>query len=561
MYGFTIVYNNLNRFEINSKHRLSFSSPKTKQTHSFFYQQGTKFYNDQLFKETEELIIGIHGVILNLQQLKNEYAVANLLDLVLQLYQNDSKTFYQMFNGDFSGFVFNKQTEELICFTNQVATHKLFYSTIKNSTIISCELSTIAEYRKQNNFSNALNIDSAYFLLTYGGMFENNTLIKDVNRIHAGQYLLIRDEKAIVKTYYDFNEVNANETNSTKAIEQLNELFNESIKLEYEKDKEYNYEHLATLSGGLDSRMNVMVANQLGYSTNNFCFSQSNYDDQKIAQQISTDLKNTFQFIPLDNAEYLTQIDENLPIYDGQIFYLASAHYNYSMNQLNTKKSGLIHTGQIGDGVLGGFVSKPAPNYFSTILSQRLAQKLPEIDTKKYNSEETFKLYNRVFNVTVAGSYVTQQHDTFLVSPFLNPDFIKLCLSLSPSLKQDGKIYINWINQKHPEVAKYKWEKTGFKPNAMWKIKFSRFSQKIKKTYHKSLNRLDKTSMNPYDYWYQNNSAIPHFFQVHFDMYIRLIENLELKKDVTSLFLHGNTIEKSMVLTLLEAIHKYQLKN
>ncbi|MCB0409833.1 MAG: hypothetical protein KDD29_06405, partial [Flavobacteriales bacterium] len=128
MYGFTIVYNNLNRFEINSKHRLSFSSPKTKKTLSFFYQQGTKFYNDQLFKETEELIIGIHGVILNLKQLKNEYAVGNLLDLVLQLYQNDSETFYQKFNGDFSGFVFNKQTEELICFTNQVATHKLFYS-------------------------------------------------------------------------------------------------------------------------------------------------------------------------------------------------------------------------------------------------------------------------------------------------------------------------------------------------------------------------------------------------------------------------------------------------
>lgn len=555
MYGFTIIYNNISQFSVENAQSISFIEETSKNKYSFFYEQSKKFKNDKLFTETNDFVIGIDGVILNLADLKKSTNITDYTELVLHLFKND-KQFYAQFKGDFSGFIFNKKTEELISFTNHVASQKVFYSQVEQSTIISHKLEHIAQFRKVNS----LNIDSAYALLTYGGMLENNTIIKDVCKLRAGEYIDVKPNSFEVNQYFDFNSVKVSITDAKEATKKLDKLFNDLIELEYQKDIEYGYDHIATLSGGLDSRMNVMAANKLGYKTHNFCFSQSNYDDHKIAEEISNDLDNKFSFIALDNADYLTEVDENMSIYDGQIFYLASAHYNYTLNNLETDNYGLIHTGQIGDGVLGGFVSPNQPDYSTILLSKKLTAHLPDAAIENYSSEETFKLANRVFNVTVAGSYVSAHHQSYLVSPFLDPEFISLCLSLHPSLKKDSKIYFDWINEFRPEVANYKWEKTGFKPDAVWKKTLSQYTKKIKNTYYSKTNQLNKTSMNPYDYWYNNNPEIVKFFDSNYNKYIGLITDKALSKNARFLFEEGNTIEKSLVLTLTHAINKFNLK-
>tara|TARA_R110001592_G_scaffold333909_1_gene617993 strand:- start:53 stop:1705 length:1653 start_codon:yes stop_codon:yes gene_type:complete len=548
LYGFTIIYNNTSQFSIENSKSISY------QNHSFFYEQSNKFLNDKIFTETPDFIIGIDGVILNLTHLKSQHQLTDYTTLILHLFKNNPQ-FFTEFKGDFSGFIFNKKTEELICFTNHVGSQKLFYSQVDQSTIISHKLQHITNFRKDNT----LNTAAAYELLTFGGMIENKTLVTDVYRLLGGEQLAVTPTSFKVSKYFDFNTIKITETDSKKAIQKLDELFTDLIVLEYEKDKEYDYEHFATLSGGLDSRMNVMIANKMGYQTHNFCFSQSGYDDHKIAEQISKDLNNQFSFISLDNADYLTELDENLAIYDGLIFYLASAHYNYTLNNLAIENAGVIHTGQIGDAILGGFVSLGKPNYLSSMMSRKLEHKLAPIDTSKYVSEETFKLYNRLFNVTTAGCYVSSHHQSYLASPFLDPEFISLCLSLHPSLKKEGKIYFEWINKLRPEITNYKWEKTGFKPDAQWKNKLSQYTKKIKKTYFSATNQQHKTSMNPYDYWYNNNKYVASFFENHFQNNIDCIENIELNNDASSLFENGNTIEKSMVITLLSVIKKLNL--
>ena len=558
MYGFTIIYNNTSQFSIEDSKSISFIG-ETKNAYSFFYEQSKKFGNDKLFTETNDFIIGIDGVILNLNRLKETHNISNYTELVLHLFKNDSQ-FYNQFKGDFSGFVFNKKTEELIAFTNHVASKKMFYTQLEQSSIVSHNLEYVAQFKTENQAVNSLNIDSAYALLTYGGMLENKTLIKDVFKLFAGEFLQITPNSFGVNNYFDFNSVQVSITDAKEATQKLDALFNDLIELEYQKDIEYGYNHIATLSGGLDSRMNVMAANKMGYKTHNFCFSQSNYDDHKIAEEISKDLNNKFSFIALDNADYLTELNENLTIYDGQIFYLASAHYNHTLNKLDIDNYGLIHTGQIGDGVLGGFVSANKPDYSNILLSKKLTDYLPNIDVNQYSSEETFKLANRVFNVTVAGSYVSEHHQTYLVSPFLDPEFISLCLSLHPSLKKESKIYFDWINEFRPEIANYKWEKTGFKPDSVWKKTLSQYTKKIKKTYYSKTNQLHKTSMNPYDYWYNNNPEIVRFFESNYDKHIGLITDNALNKNARLLFEEGNTIEKSLVLTLVHAINKFNLK-
>jgi len=52
----------------------------------------------------------------------------------------------------------------------------------------------------------------------------------------------------------------------------------------------------------------------------------------------------------------------------------------------------------------------------------------------------------------------------YLVSPFMYPPFIATCLSIPAQLKYKQSIYLKWINRYHPELARFKWEATGFRP-------------------------------------------------------------------------------------------------
>lgn len=562
MFGFTIIYNNEKNNVSQIGKSIHYLSPKTNRQIDFYYQQSTKFLNDKCFIENNEFIVGLDGFILNLIHLKKQYNSDDTSNLFIKLYNKYGIGLLTQFKGEFSGFIFIKNDEKLYCFTNQLGSKRVYYSICDKTIIISPSINIIAEFRNNLTHKNSLNIGAAYSLLTFGGLLENQTLIENVYKLQAGNFLEINAGKLILNQYHSFNNVETEIYNKKEAIHKLDEVFNNNILLEYNKDKEYNYKHLATLSGGLDSRMNVMTANKYGYNTVNFCFSQTNYLDQQIAQQISSDLNNDFIFIPLDKSNYYKDTEENMDIYEGQIFYLSSAHYNYALKQLDLKNYGLIHTGQIGDGVLGGFLTdKNNPNYFSKIISNKLFNKIPHINLKNYSTEETFKLINRVFNVTIAGSYVSEHHESDLVSPFLDTDFIELCLSIDFSLKYKSKIYIDWINTIKPEIAKYKWEKTGFKPTSIWKSNLSRYTKKISKTYYSSFNKQNRMSMNPYEYWYKNNTNFSELYQNIFNESIQLIKNIELKNDVTMLFKTGNVIEKSFVITLLLSIKKFNLIN
>jgi len=310
--------------------------------------------------------------------------------------------------------------------------------------------------------------------------------------------------------------------------------------------------------------MNVMLADEIGFQIKTFCFSQPDYADEKIARNISDDLGLEFQFISLDDGNYLKSLAEMVTINSGLQFYHGSAHYHFALQQMDIDSYGLMHTGQIGDGILGGFVTKgDKKNYLSQTVSDRFKEKI-SIDKNvldKYANEEVFKLYQRVFNLANYGSYMVEHHKTYLVSPFFNEEVIKVALSIDPSLKYNQKIYLDWINDLHPEVSKYIWERTGFRPNYPWKTSLSRYTNKLKKEFYTYTGQKNKLSMNPLDFWFKTNKSIVSFYSNFYESNIHLMEsNKEVYDDLKLLFETGNFNEKALVLTILEVVRKFNLK-
>lgn len=560
MYGFYIYFSHL---PLNSEISERYDYTITFGNYFFNYIKFNKFENDRFFLETENYILGLDGVILNLQDLKKQYAISSFPKLIVSLFEKENTNFISKLKGEFSGFIFEKKSQQLYFYNNKTATKQVFYSQFKESFVIAPTLEAISKARTENNVKNSLNINATYNLLTFGGMIENQTLVSEIYKLGGGEYLVFKDDILTTSRYYDFNKVPITINTKKKAVAQINEVFIDALHLEYQKDEEYNYNSIATLSGGLDSRMNVMLAQKLGYKSTTFCFSQSNYADETIARKIANDLNLDFKFIPLDDGDYLKNLSQMVSINNGLQFYHGSAHYNFALQQLDLSNYGLIHTGQIGDGILGGFVSTTKEkDFLSQTISKRFIDKVA-IDQSlldSYRDEEVFKLYQRVFNVANFGSYMVEHHQTYLVSPFMDTDVIETALSIAPNLKYNQDIYIDWMNQLHPEVTNYIWERTGFKPNKKWKTVASRYTNKIKKEYFIATKQKNKLSMNPLEYWLESNKSINLFYEQVYNENIALLQpNMELFTDIKNMFKTGSFNEKALVLTLLEIIRKLNL--
>ena len=350
-------------------------------------------------------------------------------------------------------------------------------------------------------------------------------------------------------------------------IEMLDIKFREAIRLQFEKDREYSYKHLVTLSGGLDSRMTSWVAHKMGYVDQlNLTFSQSDYLDETIAKKIAADLRHEWIFKALDNGTFLKDIDEINNISGGHIMYSGLAHSNSVMKYINNDKLGLVHSGQLGDVIIGSYITRLNKDDLKTLggkFSKRLENNNSTNESfASFEDLELAMLYQRGFNGINEGLKVGQINSETM-SPFYNVDFMEYCLSIPIKNRMNHRIYLKWISSKYPEAAKYIWEKTNAKPSANhFSINYKGRPILLKKIPSAILRKLGltlpsrstKNHMNPLEYWYNTNTDLKTFQDNYFEENIDRITNGGLKSDCQNLYNIGNSNEKNQVLTLLSAI-------
>ena len=540
------------------------------ESNNFYLERRTikKFEKDKVFTEDDEYIIITEGVILNSLKLIEKYKASNFKNAIISMYRKNGETFFEEFRGSFSGLFYDKNKNKWIIYTNHVGDKQIFYYKMRDKVIFGSEINYLVSYMKNNKISYTFDEIGAYFLLTYGYMLEDYTLIREIKKLNAGKYIKIEDGDFQILTYYEIDNTPDYSQSEEDIIENIDKLFRNAVKLEFEKDKEYGYKHIASLSGGLDSRMTVWVAHELGYTEQlNVTFSQTDYLDETIAKEIARDLKHEWLFYALDNGIYLKNIREMIEINFGDCLYAGAAHANGCLSKIDFDKYGIYHTGQIGDVILGTFYSsenpqtsyKPRDGAYSTRLVQNDEKKYLKY---KYNNEEVFKFYNRAFTGALQGNLVSQKY-TEVASPFLDIEFFEYCLKIPLKYRYDHRIYKKWILRKYPDAAKYKWEKIQGKITERTYSIFGRTTT-LKALPRKAFNKLfhasslnTKHHMNPIDYWYNTNDDLREFFLDTFNKGIDLLKNEKLRNDCQKLFTTGNTIEKTQVLTLLEAWRYY----
>lgn len=537
-----------------------------------------KFMQDKSFEQNSTDVTVLDGVILNSSELKHQIQLPNSASMseAIKILNKQDELFFKYFKGSFSGANLNKQLSRFLLYTDQIGDKEVFYyyhhqsNTLYFGTNL-VELSRLIQKHLTKKLT--LNKNAAYSLLTHGHVLCNETLVNEIRRLTPGYYLVF-DETGIQKSaYYELSNQSV-EIDEEKAISKIDHYFKNAIRLAFEKDREYNYKHLVALSGGLDARMTTWVAHNMGYTEMlNYTFSQTDYLDETIAKQITRDLKHEWLFKALDNGIYLYRyFDRAISISGGMSRSASLTHTLSTLDQLDFTQYGLVHTGQLGDVILGTYYKEGIKHGFypgAGADSQLLINKVIYSKENAVNvlDEELFKFYNRGLTGINAGLAPMQKY-TETISPFMDIDFLNFCLSLPLRYRRGHSIYIKWINRCYPEAANYVYEKVNDKINKkIFTVKgvpipWTGIPQAGLKFLKKKLkiNLKSNWHMNPLDYWYRNNPELVQFYDYTFEKNINLIQDAQLKLDCQQLFCKGSANEKDQVITLLSSIAKIKIE-
>lgn len=219
-----------------------------------------KFENDKTLYSDEDYTVLIDGVILNLSNLKEEYAANSLEELAIKMYEKIGEQFFNAFRGNFCGFFEDKKNDKVLIFTNHTGDKTIFYYYKDKKMIFASEIKHILKYMQKNNLEYSLDKRGVYCILTYAYMYDNLTLIQEIKRLLPGNYIKIQNGKMEIMTYYKLSN-KVTETNETEEqmMEKIEEKFKRAVELQINKNKEYGYIDIAPLSAGLDSRILLQV--------------------------------------------------------------------------------------------------------------------------------------------------------------------------------------------------------------------------------------------------------------------------------------------------------------
>lgn len=518
-----------------------------------------RFYNDKVFSQDENFVIIFDGVLLNKNELLKSRHVENIEELLKIIYHE--RNLLANFTGPFTGFVYNKKERQGIAFGNQTGDMSVFYRDMGS------ELAISNDFNRLTGGINQLDERAAHYLITYGFIVDDSTIIRQIKRVRAGHCLLLANGKYFIGQYHKIHFLDKLDITMDEACEELDKRFRIAVKRCFDKDLEYGYhDHLADLSAGLDSRMTNWVAHDLGYKNIvNLSYSQGGSDEQRFTEQLAKKLNNTLYFRPLDDCSFLYKPEEIVSQEFAMAYYCGITGGYEFLKFIDFEKFGLEHTGQIGDAVIGKFTKlqrnertiNPDLKRNSTLLPLRF---LP--DTSCYSCEDEFAYYTRMAQGALATHYI-RTHYTYTVSPFMDVDVINFCFRLPDALRMNHRLYWYWIDHKYPEAGKLRSSRV----RPMGKIKDLLYRGKNKGTrlsidmlhrFHLVHSSVSANNMNPHNFWFDTKAELRTFVDDYYKENLdRLTDYPQLQKEARQMFNSQMALDKLMGLSLLAAVKQY----
>ncbi len=541
------------------------------------YSPLNKFMQDKLFFEDESKIVLLDGVIFNKTELMGENGKSDWQETFNSLYdeycKEEPSKLINKFRGSFSGIIIDKANDTIFAYTNHSGEKTVYYTVADGALIIASHNNITTEIMGTNHAEVKPNIASMYEMLITGSILQGKTPFENVRRVTAGKYMMYKEGVASEVRYHMFRNVPEHTLSLEACVKQFDVLFRQAIERIYSKNKEYGYRAECDLSGGLDSRMATYVAHEMGYTDIlNVSFGQSGTLDHTISKKIASDLGNEYFFLPLDGGNFLLDIDEMADKFGGQLMYIFSRGMNRAFKHIDTDNIGLACTGLLGELQNAYWTQgdKHTPsNYITNRRITEIELTVPKEYTQDYDNYEHMNLYEYSFAIFMT-SAVIRQDKVEVFSPFVDKDLLEFSYKVPLKYRKDYLFSMTWMDKYYPKAAKYNWQ-TKQMPvhhylngrlymrkhfDSICKF-FKRVCNKLFRVFSVNYRFLFSDDTSPFDYWYKTNPEIVNFFERYFETNIGLVEDTQLKQDITKVFKQNKVYNKIYCAYVLAIYKRY----
>lgn len=351
-----------------------------------------------MIDESENYIIVFNGEVYNFRDLRQElialgqhFMTNSDTEVVLKSFKQWGTDCVHKFRGMFAFCIFDRIKKLLFVARDRFGIKPLIYSFLNDQFIFSSELKS---FLNSNFINKQLSNRAISELFQFGSVKQPNTMLKDVNQLLPGHYMIIKSDKSYqIKKYYDY-------TNESKKLPKINNFEEAVYKVREELETATKYHMVsdvdvgAFLSGGIDSTAVVALMklySEKQINTFSIGFKNKTYvqDETSVATRSAKKLGCNHNNIKIDN-EYIENIFEDFiesidqPSIDGINTYIVSKETAKSM------KVALTGTG--GDEIFAGYQHFLFINQFAnkkknilSYMGQMLNRLRPNRFTKKYD--------------------------------------------------------------------------------------------------------------------------------------------------------------------------------
>ena len=332
--------------------------------------------NQPMFSEDQKKVIVFNGEIYNYIEIREElikkgyrFQSESDTEVILNAYEEWGYECQNKFNGMWAFALWDQTKQVLFLSRDRIGEKPIHYSIFENTFVFGSEMKSLFTYGipKIADFS----LTELYLMLAY--IPEPYTFYKNIFKLKAGHYLIVKNQKVEEFKYWDLPEID--ESNMLKdkdyIYEQFESLFKDSIKIRMRSNVPYG----AFLSGGLDSSSIVSVMSGISeFPINTFTigFPQKDFDESLLASDVAKKFHTSHHLGEINPDDFDTIINKIAFHYD-EPFGDSSAIPTGYVSKFAREKVKMVLTGDGGDEVLSGY------NSYVGIKIASLYQKFPHL--------------------------------------------------------------------------------------------------------------------------------------------------------------------------------------
>ena len=286
-----------------------------------------------------------------IQDLNLNLRTSSDTEAILEAFVKCGPSFVNYLNGMYAIAIYDKAEKVLFLFRDRLGIKPLYYSQNNGDFLFASELKALKQFGRKLTINNSA-INNYLYL---GYVPQDQTIYKNVHKLAAGSYAIVKKDKIEIKQYWRIEDHISNHTidNEKLAKKELKDLLSSSVEYRMLSDVPLG----TFLSGGTDSSLITSVASKVSTNkidTFSIGFKERKYNESHYAKKIAKHLGTNHHEFIVSDSDAQEVLEKAISNYD-QPFADASAIPTYLVSRLTKNIATVALSGDGGDELFLGY--------------------------------------------------------------------------------------------------------------------------------------------------------------------------------------------------------------